>query len=146
MTLLKVKRGHLETAILILQNFYVFYYGYAKSILKHNFELPSWFKRWAQWCSCWRVHILVWALLQDNRPFYSCVWKRDWGWPCFDINLSALLCKSSYSYANYYFSRTISKTRSPSASLPSITVKWPIVVIRLSRTCSIIYAFCLTCF
>ena len=28
MILLKVKQGHLETAILILHNFYVFYYGY----------------------------------------------------------------------------------------------------------------------
>ena len=35
-----------------------------------------------------------------NRPFYSCGWKRGWGWPCFDTNLLALLCKSSYSYAN----------------------------------------------
>ena len=27
MTLLKVKQGHLETTILVLHNFYVFYYG-----------------------------------------------------------------------------------------------------------------------
>ena len=46
-----------------------------------------------------------------NRPFYSCVWKRGSGWPCFDTNLPALLCKSSYSYANQYFSRTISITK-----------------------------------
>ena len=54
--------------------------------------------------------LMLFAII-SNRPFYSCVWKRDWGWPCFDTNLSALLCKSSYSYANYYFSRTISITK-----------------------------------
>ena len=46
-----------------------------------------------------------------NRPFYSCGWKRGWGWPCFDTNLPALLCKSSHSYAYKYFSRTISITK-----------------------------------
>ena len=29
----------------------------------------------------------------SNRPFYSYGWKRGWRWPCFDTNLSALLCK-----------------------------------------------------
>ena len=28
MTLLKVEQGHFETAVLILHNFFVFYYGY----------------------------------------------------------------------------------------------------------------------
>ena len=42
-----------------------------------------------------------------NRAFYSYGWKQGWRWPCFDTNLPALLCKSSYSYANQYFSRTI---------------------------------------
>ena len=45
------------------------------------------------------------------RPFYSYVWNRGWSWPCFDTNLPALSCKSSYSYANQYFSRTISLTK-----------------------------------
>ena len=40
----------------------------AKGVLKHNIEISSWFKRWVQWCSCWRVHILVWVLLQDIWP------------------------------------------------------------------------------
>ena len=35
-----------------------------------------------------------------SKPFYSYEWKRGWRWPCFDTNLLALLCKSSFSYAN----------------------------------------------
>ena len=46
-----------------------------------------------------------------KRPIYSYGWKRGWRWPCSDTNLRALLCKSSYSYANWYFSRTISITK-----------------------------------
>ena len=34
------------------------------------------------------------------RPIYSYGWKQGWRWPCSDTNLRALLCKSSYSYAN----------------------------------------------
>ena len=45
------------------------------------------------------------------RPIYSYGWKQGWRWPCSDTNLRALLCKSSYSYANEYFSRTISITK-----------------------------------
>ena len=33
-------------------------------VKKHNIEISLWFKRWVQWWSCWRVHILVWVLLQ----------------------------------------------------------------------------------
>ena len=47
-----------------------------------------------------------------NRAFYSYGWKQaGWRWPCFDTNLPALLCKSSSSYANQSFSRTISITK-----------------------------------
>ena len=67
-------------------------------------------------------YLLEWYLLgvklslghagfNPNRPFYSYAWNRGWGWPCFDTNLPALSCKSSYSYANQYFSRTISITK-----------------------------------
>jgi len=52
-----------------------------------------------------------WIAVFNNRPFYSYVWNRGWSWPCFDTNLPALSCKSSYSYANQYFSRTISITK-----------------------------------
>ena len=34
----------------------------------------------------------------NKRPFYSYGWKWCRRWPCFDTNLPALLCKSSYSY------------------------------------------------
>ena len=47
----------------------------------------------------------------SNRPFYSYVWNQGWSSHCFDTNLPALLCRSSYSYANHYFSRTISITK-----------------------------------
>ena len=40
----------------------------AESVLKHNIEISLWFKRWVQWYSCWRVHILEWVLLQDIWP------------------------------------------------------------------------------
>ena len=46
-----------------------------------------------------------------KRTFYSYGWKWAWRWPCFGTNLSALLCKSSYSYSNLYFSVTISITK-----------------------------------
>ena len=36
-------------------------------------------------------------------PSFSCRWKRGWSWPCFDTTLPALLCKSCFSYANWYF-------------------------------------------
>ena len=42
---------------------------------------------------------------------HSYEWKWRWRWPCFDTNLPALLCKSTCSYANYYFSKTISITK-----------------------------------
>ena len=69
---------------------------------------------WATRKNFFCIEIMCWAPWISehwgpfNRPFYSCAWKRGWGWPSFDTNLSALWCKSSYSYANYYFSRTIS--------------------------------------
>ena len=63
MALVKVEQGHFETAILILHNFFVFYYGYR--CLEALHKISSWFKRCEQWCSCLRVHILVWMLLQD---------------------------------------------------------------------------------
>ena len=36
-------------------------------------------------------------------PSYSYRWKRGWSWPCFDTTLPAWLCKSCFSYANWYF-------------------------------------------
>ena len=63
MALVKVEQGHFETAILILHNFFVFYCGYR--CLEALNKISSWFKRCEQWCSCLRVHILVWMLLQD---------------------------------------------------------------------------------
>ena len=61
------------------------------------------------------LHALIQRAIKNsklhNRPFYSYVWNRGWSWPCFDTNLPALSCKSSYSYANQYFSRTISITK-----------------------------------
>ena len=51
------------------------------------------------------------TVVPSARPFYSYGWKRVWSWPCFDTNLPVLLCKSSYSYANKYFSRKISITK-----------------------------------
>ena len=57
-------------------------------------------------------NIIRWKIYRDNkRPFYSYVWNRGWTWPCFETNLPALSCKSSYSYANQYFSLTISITK-----------------------------------
>ena len=46
-----------------------------------------------------------------NSPFYRYGWKGGWRWPCFDTNLPALSCNSSYSYSNKYFSRPISITK-----------------------------------
>ena len=38
----------------------------AKGVWKYNiFKISSWFRHWVQWCSCLRVHVLVWVLLQD---------------------------------------------------------------------------------
>ena len=48
----KVKQGHFETAILILHNFFVFYYGYR--CLKALHQISSWFKRCVRWYSCLR--------------------------------------------------------------------------------------------
>ena len=62
-TLLKVKQGNFETAVLILPIFLSFVT--AKGVKKQNIEISVWFKSWVQWCSCLRVHILVWVLLQD---------------------------------------------------------------------------------
>ena len=65
------------------------------------------------------------AGLRRNKPCYSCGWKRGWGWPRFDTNLPALLCKSSYSLVFFKNNshnkakKVCIKTRSPSASLPS---------------------------
>ena len=61
--LAKGRTRALETTILILHNFFVFYYGYR--CLKALRKISSWFKRCKHWCSCLRVHILVWMLLQD---------------------------------------------------------------------------------
>ena len=46
------------------------------------------------------------ALLRSkkgNTLFDSYRWKGRWSWPCFDTTLSALLCKSFCSYANWHF-------------------------------------------
>ena len=59
----------------------------------------------------WRTSSLHKPYPDGNRPFYSYVWNRGWSWPCFDTNLPSLSCTSSYSYANQYFSRTISITK-----------------------------------
>jgi len=42
-----------------------FFFFTAKGVKKKNIEISSWFKRWVQWCSCLRLHILVWVLLQN---------------------------------------------------------------------------------
>ena len=36
-------------------------------------------------------------------PSYSYRWKRGWSWPCCDTTLPASLCKSCFSYENWYF-------------------------------------------
>ena len=58
-----IAKGHFETAMLILHNFFVFYYGYR--CLEALRYISSWFKRCVMWCSFLRVHILVGMLLQD---------------------------------------------------------------------------------
>ena len=68
------------TALLILPIFFVFYYGYR--CLEALHYISSWFKRCVQWCSCLRVHILVWMLLQDisDRIRLSRTVQRTYLW------------------------------------------------------------------
>ena len=86
-----------------------------------------------------------------NRLFYSCwlstlAFKWLWGWqgPCFDTNLLCFImeivlekCYSVFSIRITWFTyskKVCIKTRSPSASISSITVKWPLGVVRPVRT------------
>ena len=73
------------TALLILHIFFVFYYGYR--CLEALHYISSWFKRCVQWCSCLRVHILVWMLLQDisDRIRLSRTVQRTYLWVLFHL-------------------------------------------------------------
>ena len=37
-------------------------------------KISSWFKHWVQWCSCLRVHVLLWVLLQDISDLIWLSW------------------------------------------------------------------------
>ena len=65
--------------------FFVFYYGCR--CLEALHKISSWFKRCEQWCSCLRVHILVWMLLQDisDRIWLSRTVQRAYLWVVFHL-------------------------------------------------------------
>ena len=70
-----------------------------------SIKIIAWFVRdiWHLWyfkIVSYFTHLTAGEISYSNRPFYSYGWKRGWRWPCFGTNLPALLCKSSYSYAN----------------------------------------------
>ena len=54
--------------------------------------------------------------------YYTYRWKRGWSWPCFDTNFPALLCKSSFSYAD----NSLEGQGTKSTQQWSTTVKWSI--------------------
>ena len=72
-----------------------FFQGLKDEISVFKQDLP---KISSQLPSYWVCETFILRIINDsfNRPFYSCVlsglvlnWKRGWGWPCFDTDLTA---------------------------------------------------------
>ena len=64
--------GKGQTRVLFNLNRHFGYLQFCRLLLRLKvfrsikFLISLWFKRWVQWCSCLRVHILVWLLVQDT--------------------------------------------------------------------------------